>query len=55
LAATVVGAAGERLVLAGDSGHLVSLLSNVIPEFLCLMVVGGIAGVLISFGREQED
>jgi hypothetical protein len=54
-AAVVVGAIGQHLVLAGESGRLVSLASNVIPQFICLMVVGGLAGALISSAPVAED
>jgi hypothetical protein len=53
--AVVVGAIGDHLLFAGQSGRLVSLTSNVIPQFICLIVVGGIAGALISSMRELED
>jgi arabinofuranan 3-O-arabinosyltransferase len=53
--AAVVGAVGEYLVFSGDAGRLVTLLSNVIPQFICLIVVGGMAGALISPVRERED
>jgi arabinofuranan 3-O-arabinosyltransferase len=55
LAAVVVGAVGEQLVASGDAGHLVRLLSNVIPQFICLIVVGGIGGVIISSAQGLED
>jgi hypothetical protein len=54
LIAAVVGATGQHLVFAGETGRLVSLLSNVIPQFICLIVVGGMAGVLFSPAREPE-
>ncbi|HEX5289543.1 MAG TPA: alpha-(1-_3)-arabinofuranosyltransferase family protein [Streptosporangiaceae bacterium] len=54
LIAAVVGAVGQHLVFAGEAGRLVSLLSNVIPQFICLIVVGGMAGVLLSPEREPE-
>jgi arabinofuranan 3-O-arabinosyltransferase len=53
--AVVAGAVGEHLLFAGDSGLRVSLLSNVIPQFVGLLVVGGMAGALISSARERED
>ena len=53
--AAVVGAVGEHLLFAGDAGRLVTLLSNVIPQLICLIVVGGMAGALISSVPERED
>jgi arabinofuranan 3-O-arabinosyltransferase len=55
IVAAAVGAAGQRLVFAGDAGLLVSLTSNVIPQLVCLMAVGGLAGALIIAIREPED
>ncbi len=55
MVAVVVGAVGEHLVVSGDAGQLVSLMSNVIPQFICLIVVGGIGGVIISSARGLED
>jgi hypothetical protein len=53
--AAVVGAIGGHLLFAGDTGRLVTLLSNVIPQLICLIVVGGMAGALISPVPERED
>ncbi|HEY2287879.1 MAG TPA: hypothetical protein VGH88_19230, partial [Streptosporangiaceae bacterium] len=55
IVAAAVGAAGQRLVFAGDSGLVVSLTSDVIPQLICLIVVGGLAGALIVAIREPED
>jgi arabinofuranan 3-O-arabinosyltransferase len=55
LIAAVVGAAGEHLVFAGDAGRLVSLLSNVIPQFIVLIVVGGMAGAALGPVRGPEE
>jgi hypothetical protein len=52
---SVVGAAGGHLVFSGDAGRLVTLTSNVLPQLICLLVVGGMAGALISPVRERED
>jgi arabinofuranan 3-O-arabinosyltransferase len=49
--ASAVGAVGERLVLSGDSGLLVSTLANAIPQAMCLTAVGGIAAALIREKR----
>jgi arabinofuranan 3-O-arabinosyltransferase len=46
LGASVIGAVGEHLVLAGDTGPLVSAASNAIPQVICLVVVGGLAAAL---------
>jgi arabinofuranan 3-O-arabinosyltransferase len=53
--AAVVGAIGEHLLFSGDSGRLVTLLSNVVPQLICLIVVGGLAGALLTSVPERED
>ena len=47
LAATVCSAAGEHLVLAGDSGWAVTALVNGIPQVICLVIVARLVAALI--------
>jgi hypothetical protein len=49
----VVGAIGQHLVLSGDAGPLVSATANVIPQVICLVVVGGLTAALLrtALGR----
>jgi hypothetical protein len=50
-AASVLGAFGEQLVLAGRSGPLVTGLANAIPQVMCLAVICGIIAALIKENR----
>ncbi len=47
LAATVGSAAGEHLVLAGDSGRAMTALVNGIPQVICLVIVARLVAALI--------
>jgi arabinofuranan 3-O-arabinosyltransferase len=51
--ALVAGAIGQRLLLSGDAGPLVTTLANAIPQVICLIVVGGLAAALLrtALGR----
>jgi arabinofuranan 3-O-arabinosyltransferase len=53
--ASVIGAVGEHLVLAGDSGPLVSAMSNAVPQVICLIVVGGLAAALCRQATEPQE
>ncbi|MBV9449891.1 MAG: DUF3367 domain-containing protein [Streptosporangiaceae bacterium] len=50
--ASACGAVGVHLALSGDIGSIVSAPSNAIPQVICLIVVGGMAGALIGPGVE---
>ncbi len=47
LAASACAATGEHLLLAGNSGLLVTGLSSAVPQVICLLVVGRLAAALI--------
>jgi arabinofuranan 3-O-arabinosyltransferase len=47
LAAAACGAAGEHLLLAGGSSLVVTGLWNVVPQIICLVVLGRLAAALI--------
>jgi arabinofuranan 3-O-arabinosyltransferase len=47
LAAAACAADGERLLLAGDSGPLVTGLQNAMPQVICLIGVGRLVAALI--------
>jgi arabinofuranan 3-O-arabinosyltransferase len=47
LAVAVCVVAGERLQLAGVSGSVVSVLTNTVPQVICLMVVARLAAALL--------
>jgi arabinofuranan 3-O-arabinosyltransferase len=54
--AAVAGAIGENLVYSGDTGPVVTLASNGIPQVACLLVIAGlIAAGLARPGPETED
>jgi hypothetical protein len=50
--ASACGAVGVHLALSGDIGLVVSAPANAIPQVICLIVVGGMAGALIGPGVE---
>ena len=41
--ASVIGAVGEHLLYAGDSGPAINATANTIPQVICLLIVGGLA------------
>jgi arabinofuranan 3-O-arabinosyltransferase len=45
--ASVCGAVGMHLALSGDIGLVVSAPENAIPQVICLVVIGGMAGGLM--------
>jgi hypothetical protein len=47
LVVSVASAAGEHLVLAGDSGWVATALVNAIPQVMCLVIVARLAAALI--------
>ena len=47
LAASACGAAGEHLLLAGNSGLVVTTLGNTAPQIICLVIAGRLAAALI--------
>jgi arabinofuranan 3-O-arabinosyltransferase len=47
-------AVGVHLALSGDIGLVVSAPANAIPQVLCLIVVGGMAGALIAPAAREE-
>jgi hypothetical protein len=47
LVVSIASAAGEHLVLAGDSGWAVTALVNAIPQVMCLVIVARLAAALI--------
>ena len=49
--ALVVGAIGEHLVFAGDTGPFVTAAANAIPQVICLIVIGGLAAGLLRSAR----
>jgi len=57
-AVAVTGAVGEQMIVSGSSGHLVTTLSNVIPQAGCLVVIAGLAAGLWqtrATDREEPD
>ena len=50
--AAACGAVGVHLALSGDIGQVVSAPANAIPQVICLIVVGGMAGALIGPGQD---
>jgi hypothetical protein len=48
LVVSVAAAAGEHVLLAGNSGFVVTGLVNAIPQVICLVIVGRLAAALIS-------
>ena len=52
--ALIVGAIGEHLVFSGDAGPFVTAAANTIPQVICLIVVGGLAGALLRTARGGE-
>jgi arabinofuranan 3-O-arabinosyltransferase len=47
LAAALSAVAGQRLLTAGASGSLVTLLTNTAPQVICLLVVARLVAALI--------
>ncbi len=47
LAASVVAAAGQHMLLAGDSGLVVTALDDAVPQVICLLIVACLAVVLL--------
>jgi arabinofuranan 3-O-arabinosyltransferase len=47
LVVSVVGAAGEHVLLAGYSGFVVTGLVNAIPQVICLVIIGRLAAALL--------
>jgi hypothetical protein len=47
LVVSISSAAGEHLVLAGDSGLATTALVNAIPQVICLVIVARLAAALI--------
>ncbi len=54
VAASACGAVGEHLALSGDIGLEVSAPANTIPQVICLIVVAGLAGALLSPALERN-
>jgi hypothetical protein len=48
LVVSVVGAVGEHVLLAGNSGFVVTGLVNAIPQVICLVVIGRLMAALIT-------
>jgi arabinofuranan 3-O-arabinosyltransferase len=46
--AAIVGAIGENLVYSGDTGPVVTLASNAIPQVICLLVIAGLAAACLE-------
>jgi arabinofuranan 3-O-arabinosyltransferase len=51
--ASAIGAVGEHLVYSGDSGLAVTATADAIPQFICLLVVGGLASACLEAHRED--
>ena len=47
LAASVVAAAGQHMLLAGESGLVVTALDDAVPQVICLLIVACLAAVLL--------
>ena len=47
LAASAAAAAGQRMLLAGDSGPVVTALDNAVPQVICLLIVARLAAALL--------
>ena len=47
LAASAVAAAGQHMLLAGDSGPVATALGNAVPQVICLLIVARLAAVLL--------
>jgi arabinofuranan 3-O-arabinosyltransferase len=47
LAASAVAAAGQHMLLAGDSGPVATALGNAVPQVVCLLIVARLAAVLL--------
>ena len=47
LAASAAAAAGQHMLLAGDSGPVVTALENAVPQVICLLIVARLAAALL--------
>jgi arabinofuranan 3-O-arabinosyltransferase len=54
LAAAASAAAGEQLALHAGSGNLVHVLSDLVPQLACLVIVGRLAAALLSPAPDQD-
>ena len=48
LAAAVAAAAGQHMLLAGDSGRVVTALDDALPQLICLLVIARLAAALLA-------
>jgi hypothetical protein len=46
--ASVIGAVGEHLLYSGDGGPLVTATVGLIPQVICLLVIGGLAAACLD-------
>jgi hypothetical protein len=54
VAASLAAAAGQRMLLAGESGLVVTALDDAVPQIVCLLVVARLAAALSSASKIEH-
>jgi hypothetical protein len=52
-AAAVIGAIGQHMVYAGESGPIVTAAYNAVPQFICLIVIAALSAALYQVATDR--